>query len=133
MINIEGINYSEMRERLMCDEDTCKLIIRTFLAEVSEKLYNINKETENEKFITLAHGIKGSCANISAFECFECARTLEYKARAEGMNACFGELSRLNEMLLHLKKNIEDYFAGENEEPKPHSTDADDDIFFLKL
>lgn len=130
MIDIEGIDYDEMRERLMCDEDTCRLIIRTFLMDVSEKLKNINIETENEGFITLAHGIKGSCANISAMECMECARTLELKARAQGRAACGAELSRLNDMLTKLINSIETYFADYDTVREPDS--AEDDIFFLK-
>lgn len=130
MIDIEGINYDEMRDRLMCDEDTCRLIIRTFLMEVPEKLKNINIETENERFITLAHGIKGSCANISAMECMECARTLELKARAQGKDACGVELSRLNDLLKKLINSIETYFAVYDTACEPDS--VEDDIFFLK-
>lgn len=132
MIDIKGIDYDEMRERLMCDEDSCRLIIRTFLTDVSEKLKNINQETDNERFITLAHGMKGSCANISAMECYECAKKLELKAREQGKDACGAELEKVNEMLAALLKSIEEYFADAGE-TQPLDGNEEDGIFFLNL
>lgn len=95
MIAIKGIDYEEMRSRLMCDDDTCRTILETFCQDVSQKLSAIMEEKDEERFVTLAHGIKGSCANISATECFERARELEMKARADGRAESNQELARL--------------------------------------
>lgn len=131
MINIEGINYNDMQERLQCDEDTCQLIIETFQKEVIDKLNRLLIEEDNDQFITLAHGIKGSCANVSALECSEIAKTIEYKAREFSKDACKEEVKLLNLKLKELTEHIENYFMLDSTSKVDDSNE--DDLFFLKL
>lgn len=113
MITIDGIDYADMQERLLCDEETCLLIIRTFYEDVYQKYMNLLDEKDDERFATLAHGIKGACANVSAMSVSATAKALETKARAMGREACGKELIDLSRELVALLKNIRAYIKKE--------------------
>lgn len=110
MIDIEGIDYNEVKNRLMCDDETVCDIIKAFRMDVGEKYKNIRLEKNDENFVTLAHGIKGACANIGAQKCMELAKTLELKARSEGRIECNYELAMLSIKLCDLFDSIDAYF-----------------------
>lgn len=114
MIKIEGIDYDDMVSRLMCDDNTCLDIIKTFYTDISDKFIRLCNEKDNDRFISLAHGIKGSCANIGAWESYELAKKLELKARSYGRHKCRKEFTDLYFNLKKLFGNIYDYLKNGN-------------------
>lgn len=108
-MDIKGIDINEMTSRLMCTEEDCIPIITAFYGDVKNKINLLMEEKDNEKFITLVHGIKGACANVSAFDCSEYAKMVEYKAREQGMKECYNQLVILAVKVCNLLRSVDEY------------------------
>ncbi|MDR0312506.1 MAG: Hpt domain-containing protein [Treponema sp.] len=78
-----------------------------------EKLRTVSEETLSQ-YLTIVHGLKGSCASIGAEDVRKKAYDLEMKSKAGNLDAVLTLNKALIEEVEHLIKDIQAWFNKKN-------------------
>ncbi|MDR1026425.1 MAG: response regulator [Lactobacillus sp.] len=80
------IDLEEFKKRLGCDEDTCKILLKSFAEENdSEELIEAMNQRDWQKAKDVAHKIKGIAGNLSLKELYDISSTID-KELKEGQD-----------------------------------------------
>ena len=121
-LGIEGVNISLGLAAIGGDTDAYLEVLGIFLRETRPKLIQLQEfldQQDVQRFTIEVHAIKGSCANIGAYEASMKARQLEDAGKKENLEYIRERMPAFRQIMLLLLEQVEKALAQLEESSAP--------------